>query len=177
VRAPCSCKVNNVYSWTGANFETDLKKIIALSTLRQLGVIMRILAMGNPDLAFFHLLAHALFKALLFICAGSIIHRVRGYQDIRIIGGIVKFLPVRVRRLNVANLALCGFPFIAGFYSKDLVLEVAFSSILNEVCFWLLVVSTGLTVCYTFRLVFYRLRTSFNLGALGRVRDEEAIIT
>ena len=119
----------------GANFETDLKKIIALSTLRQLGVIMRILALGWADLAFFHLLAHALFKALLFICAGSIIHRAGDYQDIRMIGGLVNYIPLSVISINLANLALCGTPFLAGFYSKDLILEIAFFRPLNEVCF------------------------------------------
>lgn len=119
----------------GANFETDLKKIIALSTLSQLGVIISILALGWAELAFFHLLAHALFKALLFICAGSIIHSAGDYQDIRIIGGLVNFIPLRVISINLANLALCGTPFLAGFYSKDLILEIAFFSPLNELCF------------------------------------------
>jgi len=161
----------------GANFETDLKKIIALSTLSQLGVIMRILALGFPGLAFFHLLAHALFKALLFICAGSIIHRVGDYQDIRVIGGLVKFMPLRVMIINLANLALCGTPFLAGFYSKDLILEVAFSRALNEACFWLLVLATGLTVCYRFRLVYFTLSGEFNLRGLTAVRDEDKTIT
>lgn len=161
----------------GANFETDLKKIIALSTLSQLGVIMSVLAMGYPELAFFHLLAHALFKALLFICAGAIIHRVGDYQDIRVIGGLVRFMPLRVIRVNLANLALCGFPFLAGFYSKDLILEVAFLSPLNEACFWLLVGATGLTVCYTFRLIFYSLRGDYNLGLTTCVRDEDSRIS
>lgn len=110
----------------GANFEYDLKKIIALSTLSQLGVILSILSLGYVDLAFFHLLRHALFKALLFICAGVVIHRVGGYQDIRFIGNLVKFIPLTVSYITVSNLALCGFPFIAGFYSKDIILEVAF---------------------------------------------------
>ena len=161
----------------GANFETDLKKIIALSTLRQLGVIIRILSLGRADLAFFHLLTHALFKALLFICAGSIIHSVGDYQDIRVIGRLVKFIPVRVMRINLANLALCGTPFLAGFYSKDLILEIRFQGRLNELCFWLLVVSTGLTVCYTFRLIFYRFRGDRNLLAFSAVRDERVVMT
>lgn len=161
----------------GANFETDLKKIIALSTLRQLGVIIRILAIGWPELAFFHLLAHALFKALLFMCAGSIIHRAGDYQDIRVMGGLVRFIPLRVIRINLANLALCGTPFLAGFYSKDLILEVAFLRPLNELCFWLLAGATGLTVCYTFRLLFYRLRGDYNLMAQANVRDEDSAIT
>ena len=119
----------------GANFEYDLKKIIALSTLSQLGVIIRVLSLGWANLAFFHLLTHALFKALLFICAGSIIHGRGDRQDIRTMGGLVNFMPLRVMMINLANLSLCGFPFLAGFYSKDLILEVAFLGPLNEICF------------------------------------------
>ncbi|WP_435326013.1 proton-conducting transporter transmembrane domain-containing protein, partial [Klebsiella pneumoniae] len=108
-------------SGLGANFEYDLKKIIALSTLRQLGVILRILSLGFADLAFFHLLTHALFKALLFMCAGAIIHNVKEYQDIRTIGNLILFIPLTCICMNLANLALCGAPFLAGFYSKDLI--------------------------------------------------------
>nr|UGW53138.1 NADH dehydrogenase subunit 5 [Neocaridina denticulata sinensis] len=161
----------------GANFETDLKKIIALSTLSQLGVMMSILALGYSKLAFFHLLAHALFKALLFMCAGSIIHGVGGTQDIRSMGGLVYFMPLSVTMINLANLALCGTPFLAGFYSKDLILEVAFGSILNEFCFLLLVVSTALTVCYTFRLIYYSVSGDFNLMTLSGVSDEDSVMT
>ncbi len=67
-----------------------------------------------------------MFKALFFICAGVVIHRVAGYQDIRLTGNLVKFMPLTVPCITVANLAQCGFPFIAGFYSKDTILEVAF---------------------------------------------------
>nr|QFQ01351.1 NADH dehydrogenase subunit 5 [Oplophorus typus]QUL61617.1 NADH dehydrogenase subunit 5 [Oplophorus typus] len=161
----------------GANFEMDLKKIIALSTLSQLGVMMSVLALGFPGLAFFHLLAHALFKALLFMCAGSVIHSVGDYQDIRVMGSLVKFMPLSVASINLANLALCGTPFLAGFYSKDLILEVAFSGSLNEVCFWLLVASTGLTVCYSFRLVYYTLSGDFNLSGVSVVSDEDGVMT
>ena len=161
----------------GANFETDLKKIIALSTLSQLGVMMVILSIGLSELAFFHLLAHALFKSLLFICAGSIIHSVGDYQDIRIIGGMINYIPLRVSIINLANLALCGAPFLAGFYSKDLILEVAYISIVNEVCFWLLVLATGLTVCYTLRLIYYRLSGDFNLAVNFCVDDNNILIT
>jgi len=161
----------------GANFEYDLKKIIALSTLRQLGVILRILALGYSTLAFFHLLTHALFKALLFICAGSIIHRVNGYQDIRFIGRLVDCIPLTVAYITTANLALCGFPFLAGFYSKDLILEVAFMSSLNFVAFGLYLVRTGLTVIYTLRLIFFTLRGEYNLSSTRRTRDEDCTIT
>nr|YP_010703297.1 NADH dehydrogenase subunit 5 [Heterocarpus sibogae]WCO11500.1 NADH dehydrogenase subunit 5 [Heterocarpus sibogae] len=161
----------------GANFEMDLKKIIALSTLSQLGVMMSILAMGWPELAFFHLLAHALFKALLFMCAGAIIHSVGDYQDIRMMGGLVSFMPLSVMSINLANLALCGTPFLAGFYSKDLILEVAFLNPLNEFCFWLLAGATGLTVCYSFRFIFFSLSGDYNLSSASAVSDEDSTMT
>lgn len=155
-----------------ANFEFDLKKIIALSTLSQLGLIIRILAIGFPKLAFFHLLTHALFKALLFICAGSIIHNIKNSQDIRDIGGLIYFMPFTTSCLNIANLALCGIPFLAGFYSKDLILEVVLLSNINFFSFFLYFFSTGLTVCYSFRLSYYSLTGDFNQSSLNCLNDE-----
>lgn len=155
-----------------ANFEFDLKKIIALSTLRQLGLMIRILAIGFPKLAFFHLLTHALFKALLFICAGAIIHNIKNSQDIRDMGSLIFFMPLTTSCLNIANLALCGIPFLAGFYSKDLILEVVLLSNLNLFSFFLYFFSTGLTVCYSFRLSFYSLTGDFNESSLNCLNDE-----
>nr|YP_010999353.1 NADH dehydrogenase subunit 5 [Cricotopus triannulatus]WPM93199.1 NADH dehydrogenase subunit 5 [Cricotopus triannulatus] len=155
-----------------ANFEFDLKKIIALSTLSQLGLMMSILAMGFPKLAFFHLLTHALFKALLFMCAGSIIHNMKNSQDIRDMGGLIYFMPLTTSCLNVANLALCGMPFLAGFYSKDLILEIVMLSNLNLFSFFLYFFSTGLTVCYSFRLTFYSLTGDMNQSSLNCLNDE-----
>nr|BCD33130.1 NADH dehydrogenase subunit 5 [Scopimera globosa] len=157
----------------GANFEYDLKKIIALSTLSQLGVMLSVLALGYPDLSFFHLLSHALFKALLFMCAGVAIHSVSGYQDIRYMGCLVKFVPLTVSYMVVANMALCGFPFLAGFYSKDMILEVAFMSWINFVALILYILATGLTVSYTMRLIFYSLSGDYNLGSLSNVSDDK----
>lgn len=155
-----------------ANYEFDLKKIIALSTLSQLGLIMRILAIGYPKLAFFHLLTHALFKALLFICAGAIIHNIKNSQDIRDIGRLSLFIPFSTSCLNLANLALCGLPFLAGFYSKDLILEVVAFSFVNLFSFFLYFFSTGLTVCYSFRLTYYSLSGGFNESPLTCLNDE-----
>ena len=160
-----------------ANFEFDLKKIIALSTLSQLGLIIRILAIGFPKLAFFHLLTHALFKALLFICAGAIIHNIKNSQDIRDIGGLIIYMPFTTACLNVANLALCGMPFLAGFYSKDLILEIVSISSVNCLSFFLFFFSTGLTVCYSFRLSYYTLSGDFNQRSLNNLRDERLIIS
>nr|YP_002229133.1 NADH dehydrogenase subunit 5 [Corydalus cornutus]ACH89982.1 NADH dehydrogenase subunit 5 [Corydalus cornutus] len=157
----------------GANFEFDLKKIIALSTLSQLGLMMSILSMGMPLLAYFHLLTHALFKALLFMCAGSVIHNMGNCQDIRFMGGIVNQLPLTLSCMNIANLALCGTPFLAGFYSKDLILEMVSLSYLNVFIYFLYFVSTGLTVCYSFRLVYYSMTGTLNFKSLNSVTDEE----
>nr|YP_009093671.1 NADH dehydrogenase subunit 5 [Ocypode ceratophthalmus]CEG06208.1 NADH dehydrogenase subunit 5 [Ocypode ceratophthalmus] len=160
----------------GANFEYDLKKIIALSTLSQLGVMLSILALGYPDLSFFHLLSHALFKALLFMCAGILIHSVSGYQDIRFMGCLVKHMPLSVSYMTVANLALCGFPFLAGFYSKDMILEVAFMSWINMISLTLYILATGLTVSYTLRLIYFSLSGEWNLSSLTNVSDEDKIM-
>nr|YP_009525746.1 NADH dehydrogenase subunit 5 [Orithyia sinica]AXS67520.1 NADH dehydrogenase subunit 5 [Orithyia sinica] len=160
----------------GANFEYDLKKIIALSTLSQLGVMLSILALGYVNLAFFHLLSHALFKALLFMCAGVVIHSMGDSQDIRFMGGLVKFMPLSVSYMTIANLALCGFPFLAGFYSKDLLLEVAFLSWMNFIAFMLFVMATGLTVSYTMRLIYYSLSGTCNSSSLSNISDGDKVM-
>nr|AMP43762.1 NADH dehydrogenase subunit 5 [Ptecticus aurifer] len=159
-------------SGLGANFEFDLKKIIALSTLSQLGLMMSILSMGFPKLAFFHLLTHALFKALLFMCAGAIIHNMSNSQDIRFMGGLVIHMPLTVTCLSVANLALCGMPFLAGFYSKDMILEMVSMSYVNFFVFFLFFFSTGLTVMYSFRLVYYSLTGTLNCSSMHYLSDE-----
>lgn len=155
-----------------ANFEFDLKKIIALSTLSQLGLIMRILSIGFAKLAFFHLLTHALFKALLFICAGAVIHNIKNSQDIRDMGALSFFMPFTTSCMNVANISLCGLPFLAGFYSKDLILETVILSYSNILIFFLYFFSTGLTVCYSFRLTYYTMSMEFNESSLNCLNDE-----
>nr|YP_009532943.1 NADH dehydrogenase subunit 5 [Euclimacia badia]AYG51278.1 NADH dehydrogenase subunit 5 [Euclimacia badia] len=160
----------------GANFEYDLKKIIALSTLSQLGLMMSILSMGYPKMAFFHLLTHALFKALLFMCAGSIIHNMKNNQDIRIMGSSVMSLPLTTSCMNVANLALCGTPFLAGFYSKDLILELLSMNYLNILIYFLYFLSTGLTVMYSFRLIYYSMSGLMNFNSLNSINDNYIIM-
>nr|YP_009473434.1 NADH dehydrogenase subunit 5 [Choristoneura occidentalis biennis]AVI57905.1 NADH dehydrogenase subunit 5 [Choristoneura occidentalis biennis] len=159
-----------------ANYEFDLKKIIALSTLSQLGLMMSILSMGLPDLAFFHLLTHAMFKALLFMCAGVIIHMMNNIQDIRYMGGISYYLPYTSLCLNISNMALCGIPFLAGFYSKDMILELVSLSYLNMFIFFLYYISTGLTMYYSFRLLMYLMINDFNLLSIYNLFDEDYIM-
>nr|YP_009442840.1 NADH dehydrogenase subunit 5 [Phaedyma columella]ATP01315.1 NADH dehydrogenase subunit 5 [Phaedyma columella] len=156
-----------------ANYEFDLKKIIALSTLSQLGLMMSILSMGFYDLAFFHLLTHAMFKALLFMCAGVVIHMMNDNQDIRLMGGISLYIPLTSLCLNISNLALCGIPFLAGFYSKDIILEMVSLSNLNLLVFYLYYFSTGLTMFYTMRLLIYLMINDFNLLSGYNLYDED----
>nr|YP_010282213.1 NADH dehydrogenase subunit 5 [Drupella rugosa]UHM24777.1 NADH dehydrogenase subunit 5 [Drupella rugosa] len=138
----------------GANYENDLKKIIALSTLSQLGVMMMSLGMGAPFLALFHLYTHALFKALLFLCAGMIIHNSSNTQDIRHMGLLFSQAPLTVACMNVANLSLCGAPFLSGFYSKDLILELSLNNPTNLLMIFLIFLATGMTAAYSLRLSF-----------------------
>nr|QHR79481.1 NADH dehydrogenase subunit 5 [Gonimbrasia belina] len=159
-----------------ANYEFDLKKIIALSTLSQLGLMMSILSMGFPDLAFFHLLTHAMFKAMLFMCAGVIIHMMNDTQDIRWMGGISLYIPMTSLCLNISNLALCGIPFLAGFYSKDLILEMMSMTSMNLLMFFLYYISMGLTVFYTIRLILYIMIMDFNLITIYNLYDEDYIM-
>nr|WAX39188.1 NADH dehydrogenase subunit 5 [Anaplecta sp. 5 ZQW-2020] len=156
----------------GANFEYDLSSIIALSTLSQLGLMMGILSIGLPNLAFFHLLAHALFKALLFMCAGMIIHVVGDCQDIRFMGCLSIYMPMTSSCMVVSNLALCGMPFLAGFYSKDLILEMMGLNYVNTFIFFLFFISTGLTVNYTFRLLYYLFCGDVNLSSYSGISED-----
>ena len=149
-------------SGVGAFFENDLKKIIALSTLRQLGLIMGSLRLGIVDNCFFHLLSHALFKALLFICAGYIIHCMGGSQDIRIYGGIFFKVPLVIVCFNVANFSLCGFPFLAGFYSKDIILELVLMNEVNFLSLFFFFFATLFTIIYSFRLMMHLIGNSNN---------------
>nr|YP_010692490.1 NADH dehydrogenase subunit 5 [Prioneris thestylis]WBV74643.1 NADH dehydrogenase subunit 5 [Prioneris thestylis] len=156
-----------------AIYEFDLKKIIALSTLSQLGLMMSILSMGFSELAFFHLLTHAMFKALLFMCAGMIIHMLNDNQDIRYMGGLSLYIPLTSLCLNISNLSLCGIPFLSGFYSKDLILEMVSMSNLNLIIFFLYYFSTGLTMFYTIRLLMYLMVNEFNLLSVYNLYEED----
>lgn len=148
-----------------ALFEVDIKKVIALSTLRQLGVMFFRLGLVQPFLAFFHLVSHAYFKAILFIAAGAIIHRLKDYQDLRKMGGRVTNVPGLGGVILVRNLSLCGIPFLSGFYSKDIILEIILMGELNLVILRVALLATALTVVYSCRLT---------LGLFGEERMRES---
>lgn len=159
-----------------AMFERDLKKVVALSTLRQLGVIIIILGAGIRELAFFHLITHAIFKSTLFMCVGFIIHRVGRFQDRRVIGGFRLRRPSLGILLSSTNLALCGFPFLAGFYSKDRVLEHIFIRRVNIFVVIIAIVGTGLTVRYRFRVLYLRSSKTRVVSSVRGVIDINSLV-
>nr|QAY82074.1 NADH dehydrogenase subunit 5 [Hyphasis sp. REN-2018] len=159
-----------------ANYEFDLKKIIALSTLSQLGLMMSILALGNYKLAYFHLLIHALFKALLFMCAGSIIHSFSNCQDIRYMGNLINYLPMTCLYFNICNWALCGLPFMSGFYSKDLIVEFMSMGVLNVFVYFIFYISIGLTMSYSIRLSYYTLFGNYNMLSLNMIVESKVML-
>lgn len=136
----------------GAIFENDVKRVIALSTLRQLGLMMRVLGLGGGSLAFYHLIIHAIFKSLIFMCAGFLIHQVSGAQDLRMLGGVGLYCPLVCLCLNVSSAALCGIPFMSGFYSRDLIIDLMTASGGGLGLFWVFMASCGLTAAYSFRI-------------------------
>nr|YP_009422177.1 NADH dehydrogenase subunit 5 [Reduvius tenebrosus]AGO28025.1 NADH dehydrogenase subunit 5 [Reduvius tenebrosus] len=160
----------------GASFEFDLSKIIALSTLSQLGLMMAILFIGWPVLAFFHLLTHAFFKALLFLCAGFMIHCMSDSQDIRHMGAMVNQLPFTCSCFCISNISLCGLPFMSGFYSKDSILELMTLSFFNSFVFMIFFISVGLTVSYSTRLVFYCLSYNINFYSCQGYYEDSIIM-
>uniref|UniRef100_UPI0030E0AEAD NADH dehydrogenase subunit 5 n=1 Tax=Glyphohesione klatti TaxID=3053539 RepID=UPI0030E0AEAD len=142
-----------VMAGLSAMTECDFKKIIALSTLSQLGVMMASLGLGMPMLTFFHLITHAMFKSLLFLCAGSYIFMHHHSQDLRSMGNLFSQTPMSSSALMISNLALCGTPFMAGFYSKDLIIEMCLTSPTNMLIIAMFILGTMLTASYSMRMM------------------------
>lgn len=162
---------------TAASTECDIKKVIALSTLSQLGVIMGRLGLGLPSLAFFHLLTHALFKALLFLAAGSIINFHSHSQDLRFIGNLIMSSPLTTSSLLIANIALCGRPFFAGFYSKDLILEISLFNPANIIILLIFITATMLTTSYTIRFLISVTWNASNHSPFQYLNDSTSNLT
>nr|QQQ88744.1 NADH dehydrogenase subunit 5 [Hyalella kochi] len=160
----------------GANFETDLKKIVALSTLSQLGLMMMILSMGMKYIAFFHMISHAMFKSTLFMAAGVMIHMSNSAQDSRLMSTMSTSSPALMAMFSVMNLSLLGFPFLSGFFSKDLALEFTISSLLNTVILMLIILSTGMTVAYSLRVLYLATTNNASTKSVYNLEDSDKTV-
>lgn len=145
-------RITTIYARISANWEQDIKKIIALSTLRQIAIIIFAISIKSVTLAFFHLIIHALFKSTIFLCAGIIIHN-SSYQDIRIIGINIIRIPSTLSIIGLSSTALIGVPFISGFFSKDSIIEFILQSRTNYIISTLIIISIGLTASYSTRII------------------------
>ena len=136
--------------------QNDLKKVIAYSTCSQLGYMILACGLSNYSIALFHLMNHAFFKALLFLSAGSVIHAMADEQDMRKMGGLIKVIPITYIMIVIGSLALMGFPFLTGFYSKDILLELTYGTyhISGLFAFWLGTLSAFFTAFYSIRLIY-----------------------
>nr|YP_004935463.1 NADH dehydrogenase subunit 5 [Sibynophis collaris]YP_008578515.1 NADH dehydrogenase subunit 5 [Sibynophis chinensis]AEK94581.1 NADH dehydrogenase subunit 5 [Sibynophis collaris]AGV52155.1 NADH dehydrogenase subunit 6 [Sibynophis chinensis] len=142
-----------MFAAASASTHLDIKKIIALSTTSQLGLMMTMIGLNQPTLAFLHMVTHSFFKALLFLCSGSFIHNLNNEQDIRMMGGLMNTSPMTASFLVIANLSLMGMPFLSGFYSKDTIIETMMNSHTNSWTITITLVATVLSAFYSTQII------------------------
>ena len=156
--------------------QNDIKRIIAYSTCSQLGYMFFATGVGAYHVAIFHLFTHAFFKALLFLGSGSVIHALKDEQDIRNMGGIWKKMPLTWISMIIGTLALTGFPFLSGYYSKDAIIEFAYLKGTNIGYFaaGIGIITAVLTAIYSWRLIFKTFHGNFNNKSLSKIEVHES---
>ncbi len=159
--------------------QNDIKSVIAYSTCSQLGYMFLACGLGNYTVAMFHLFNHAFFKALLFLCAGSVIHSLHGEQDLRKMGSLWRFLPVTYVCMLIGTISITGLPFFSGFYSKDLILELCLfnGSLISCFAYILALCAIICTSYYSFRLLYFIFFGFCNIrGSVNSIQESGNLI-
>ena len=173
--------ITSFFAATIGLFQNDLKKVIAYSTCSQLGYMIFACGISNYSVAMFHLVNHAFFKALLFLSAGAIIHALNDEQDMRKMGGLNRLLPFTYTMIIIGSLSLSGFPFLTGFFSKDLILELTYTkyNITGKLAHWLGILSVTFTTFYSYRLLFlvFIKETNSKLQSIKKIHESDLLIS